>query len=111
MIKITEFPHSFALAGETWELHPAMMRRITAEGIEQKVSLDGEVFALVVAEGGDEFAVAVVYEPDNRVFVISRQFGMRGPFTGLVDMVYDAASRRVVVTAAKDGKPGSYVIE
>lgn len=101
MITITEYPFTFKLAGESWELQEHMVIRTRTDGRENKLALTGSVKAAAFDEKVDEFAVGVYYPNQDHYLFMSKQYGWLGPFKTLKDILFENG---VAVVVSEDGK-------
>lgn len=111
MKRISDFPFSFTLSGETWELQKSLIRKIRVDGREEKMALDGNVIAAVVDERLDDMAIAIEYEPDSRIFVMTKQHGFVGPYQQVDALEFDATAKVAILTGTKDGVHGKHVVK
>jgi hypothetical protein len=109
MDKISTYPQTFKIRGDTFELHKNMVRKVDAQGIEGKLSLVGDVIGAAVSESADEYAVAVQYK--EGVYCISKKSGWFGPFDKVQDVVVDEAKGVAVVDGTLKGKAGKYPLQ
>jgi len=77
MEKLTDYPYTFNLAGETIEVHKSMIRKITVDGIEQKVSLDGVVVGLSHSEENNDYVIVIQYPVG--IYMITKKIRMARP--------------------------------
>jgi hypothetical protein len=109
MDKITNYPHTFKLRGDTFELHKNMVRKVDAGGIEGKLSLVGDVIGAAVSESMDEYAVAVQYK--EGVYCISKKSGWFGPFEKVQDIAFDEKKGVAVVKGTLKSKSGEFPLQ
>jgi hypothetical protein len=109
MDKITTYPHTFKIHGETIELHKNMMRQIDPRGVESKLSLVGDILGATVSEPADEWALAVQYK--EGVYCISKKSGWFGPFDKVQDIKIDEAKGVSLVKGTLKGKAGDFPLK
>jgi len=102
MIKLTEYPYTFKLDGETIEVNKNMVRKITREGIEQKVSLDGDAIGVSFSEEHNDYVIVVSYK--SGIYVITKQAGWMGPFETAEEITYNQENGVPVLKSTKQGK-------
>ncbi|HPZ09417.1 MAG TPA: hypothetical protein PL110_15030 [Candidatus Eremiobacteraeota bacterium] len=108
MEKLTDYPYTFNLAGETIEVHKSMIRKITVDGIEQKVSLDGVVVGLSHSEENNDYVIVIQYPVG--IYMITKKYGWLGPFETAEEITYDVESGIPVLKGQKEGKSGLYML-
>ncbi|MHC5079719.1 MAG: hypothetical protein ACYTHN_11910 [Planctomycetota bacterium] len=106
MERISSFPYSFRIHGDTIELQKNTFRRIDGQGIETRLSLVGDVIGSAVNEAVDEWAIAVQY--NDGVFCISKKNGWFGPFEKVEAIQFDEGKGISIVQGVKDGKSGDH---
>ena len=106
MEKLTEYPYTFKVAGETVEVHKSMVRKITTEGIEQKVSLDGSVIGVSHSEENNDYVIAIQYPVG--IYMITKKYGWLGPFDSAEDISYELETGIPVLKGKREGKLGLY---
>ena len=109
MERISSYPYSFKIHGETIELSKNGLRRIDANGIEARLSLVGDVIGAAVSEPVDEWTVAVQYK--EGVYCISKKNGWFGPFEKVDDVTFDAGKGVSVVKGVLNGEAGDHILE
>jgi hypothetical protein len=109
--KIEEYPLTFELSGETIELHQSMMRWIRVNGIENRMSIEGNNVGVALFPEHDEYVI-VIDDPVRRgTFFISKQNGWFGPFTEVSDVVWDEDAGAACVVGKQDGASGRYPLK
>lgn len=109
MERISTYPYSFKIHGDTIELSQNGLRLIDAKGIESRLSLVGDVVGAAVSEPVDEWAVAIQYK--EGVYVISKKNGWFGPFEKVDGISFDAGKGVSVVQGVLKGASGDHVLE
>jgi hypothetical protein len=106
MEKLHDYPYTFKVAGETIEVHKSMVRKITQEGIEQKVSLDGSVIGVSHSEEHNDYVIAIQYPVG--IYMITKKFGWLGPFETAEEITYQLETGVPVLKGKREGKIGLY---
>jgi hypothetical protein len=102
MIKLKEYPYTFKLDGETIEVNKNMVRKITREGIEEKVSLDGDAIGVSFSEEHNDYVIVINYK--TGIYVITKKAGWLGPFETAEEISYNNENGIPLLKSTKQGK-------
>ena len=104
MDKISDFPHTLQVAGETIKLEQNRIYKTWADGSTGSMSVTSDVIGVAVSEPLDEYVI--VMKSVDGFHVMSRIQGWFGPYDEIEDIVFD--DKASSVKGKKAGESGTF---
>jgi hypothetical protein len=109
MKQIDNYPYTFKLSGEDYEVNKNMMRKIDSTGKEDKVVFTGDVLHACYSEEIDEYVLILKHH--NGYHAVTKKHGWLGPFSDVSDVEFDSEGSVAVLHGKKEGKEGPFKLE